>query len=274
MNKIQTIGALADKWRAKILRAAVLAGLIYTGFFIYFTASSITPNTDNKTFNITSLVERIAGVKDYEMLTSTFRDYASEEEIATLEEKNRQHLQVFLEDGWTVVESEPHDPALMALDPALLAERETELRQQLETTRVSEESIQNAADIALNAQEHRTRMAAIESIGHRRYSEGGEYLMTIFETSSDASERSKALGFVYLDSLNSTEADWAIGQLYNTQVTTDLSKQIANKLLLAGMVENNGDRSFIPSLMERIPEQSQLAIEELLAYTRDRNLID
>ncbi len=191
-------------------------------------------------------------------------------EIMESELSNREHLEAFLDTGWEEIDAEPHDPRVVSLDPALLGTRESELRQQLRTTRVSEKYLGNAATIAIEAREHRTRTAAINSIGHRRVGEGGEVLLEIFETLPNERERSQVLGHIRSESLTSPESDWLVTQLHGATVSESLKKQISMKLVLTGLVEHRGDEAFLPELLERVPDEWQSTIESQVAKMNRR----
>lgn len=71
---------------------------------------------------------------------------------------------VLADDGWTFVDAPPPDPALLAASPALLREREPELRAQLASAPLDKKHLANAVVIATEAREASTRVAAVEAI--------------------------------------------------------------------------------------------------------------
>ena len=206
------------------------------------TLSRFTENT------VSHKVEQVPQLKDgsWQKDAVLYTDEELADRIYELNRENREHLQVFLEDGWVESEPLPYDEAVMNLDVSLLEERELELRQQLETTRVSEGQLTNAVEIALNAKEHRTRLAAIDAIGHRVLDQGGDQLITLFESLENESERSRALGYIRLESIYSPAGTWAIMQSHHSQNSDSIKQEIANKLLITGMMEYNGDEGFVP----------------------------
>jgi hypothetical protein len=67
--------------------------------------------------------------------------------------------------GWTMVSVPPPDQRLLALDPALLATREPELRVQIASNTASPAEVPNLAAIARQAHDPHTRFVAVEALG-------------------------------------------------------------------------------------------------------------
>lgn len=173
---------------------------------------------------------------------------------------NQKHLNAFLADGWEEVASSPHDPRVVGLDPELLADNEPLLRRQLESTRVDEELIENAAIIALEADEHRTRAAAINAIGHSSAPSRDAALMEVFDNLIDERERGQALGFLLPTGIESQGGRWLIEQLAAEDVPLSLKQQIPTKLVLSGLHGSRGKEDFVEPLLDAVPDQWRDAI--------------
>lgn len=173
---------------------------------------------------------------------------------------NQEHMKAFTDDGWKVVASSSHDPEVVKLNPDLLTDKEHDLRRQLETTRVSEELLGNALEIALQADEHRTRAAAINAIGHSSSSRRNNLLIELVEQLTDERERGQALGFIRPTGIDTAGSQWLIAQLSSDAFPERLKEQIPTKLVLTGLHENGGNEGFIKELLDAVPLQWRDAV--------------
>src|SRR5207247_5389858 len=85
----------------------------------------------------------------------------------------------FTRAGWQMVDVPPPDQKLVTLDPALLATREPELRQQIATNTPSTDQAANLGRIAREASEEQTRVAAIDALGRIRSDEAQDQLLDL-----------------------------------------------------------------------------------------------
>jgi hypothetical protein len=83
-------------------------------------------------------------------------------------ERNRageQDRKAFQADGWEIVKTDAPEPRLLALDPALLTDREDDLRVQLASTVAAPQQAPNLSEIARRGSKPETRTAAVEALG-------------------------------------------------------------------------------------------------------------
>jgi hypothetical protein len=85
--------------------------------------------------------------------------------VAQRNQESGRDVEAFRQAGWTLVATAPPDRQLVALDPALLAGHERELRTQIASTVGSPAEVSNLSSIARRAQEPATRLAAVDALG-------------------------------------------------------------------------------------------------------------
>jgi hypothetical protein len=197
-----------------------------------------------------------------------------EQAAAEAEKRNRQnteHLERFLADGWELSDAAPPDLGVVALDPGLLPERERDLRVQLETNAIGEAQLENVRDIALAAQEERTRFAAIQALGRSDSERAQELLTDLFDEVSTLVERRMILGFVRPGSLDDPSVDWLIGKLGAPELSFELKKQMTFSLVLAEIAQAQGKHGEeLARLVERVPpEWQQEVVDTYRTVTRN-----
>jgi hypothetical protein len=185
----------------------------------------------------------------------------TEDEVASFVEaedtKRRKNPEGFLAEGWTPVEGvPPPEPAVLQLDPGLLATRERDLRVQLETNALAEAQLENAAVIAAQAAEPRTRFAAIQALGRSRSPEAQEQLMQLFDQLPADADRRMIAGYLRPSSVEDPAVAWISGKLTAADVPYDLKKQMTFSLVLAALVESKENhRQDLPRLLGRVPSE-------------------
>lgn len=93
------------------------------------------------------------------------------DEVDRRNREARRDREAFENAGWTLVDTQPPEQALLDVDPALLDGREPELRTQLLSTTAPPERAPRVLTIAERAHDPATRVAAVEALG-RMASEG------------------------------------------------------------------------------------------------------
>ncbi len=169
---------------------------------------------------------------------------------------------LLVQGGWEAADSVPPDPGILTLNPELLGSLEPDLRRQLETTPISDELVENARVIVYEASEPRTRAAALDAMGRLDTDRARDALMEIVENHPGGEERGIALDFIRPRGLGDPSARWLVGQFQSDRLEDRQKKQIAFALALAGMMESQGDLSFLSKLGEQIPARWQKEIEK------------
>lgn len=140
------------------------------------------------------------------------------------------------------------------------------LQSQLQSTRVGEALLENAVTIALEADEHLTRAAAINALGHSSAPGRDSALMELFDSLTDRRERSQALVFLLPNGVESRESRWLIDKLSARDVPQSLKQQIPTKLVLSGLHGSRGKEDFVEPLLDAVPHQWR---DEIVAVLDD-----
>jgi len=182
----------------------------------------------------------------------------TEQQVArVVDERNaaaREQRERFAADGWTPVAMPPPDQGVLELDPRLLENHETELRKHLETNSLGDGQLENAATIAVEAEEARTRAAAIQALGRSHSPRAQEILRTLFDDVEDDQDRRLVLGFVKPANLSDPSVEWILAKLQAPHLSDEFKKQMTFSLVLAEIAESKGDhRKALPKLLERVP---------------------
>src|SRR5262249_39605411 len=104
---------------------------------------------------------------------------------ATVQKRNRESgrdTEAFTRAGWTMVGEAPPDPRPTAPDPALLQGRERELRVQMASTVATPELAPRLGQIARDAHDPATRVAAVEALGRIGTREAQSQLLGLLPT--------------------------------------------------------------------------------------------
>ena len=175
--------------------------------------------------------------------------------VAAKNAEERKELDRFAAEGWTPVAAPSPDLSLLSLDPRLLAGREKELRKQLETNSLQDDQLDNAMTIATDAEEARTRTAAIQAIGRSNSDRAKELILQLFDDVEDDNDRRLVLGYVRPESLDDPSVNWLISKLEEPHLADDFKKQMTFSLVLAEIAQSgeNHERD-LPKLLERVPE--------------------
>jgi hypothetical protein len=191
--------------------------------------------------------------------------------VAARNAEEQAHREGFAAEGWTPVAAPPPEPALLSLDPALLETRERDLRKHLETNAIGDHQIENAATIALEAEEARTRTAAIQAIGRSRSPRAQEVLRELFDDVEEDNERRLVLGYVRPESLTDPAVDWILTKLAEPHLSYEFKKQMSFSLVLAEIAESKENhQKDLPKLLERVPpEWRDQVLETYRTVTRN-----
>jgi hypothetical protein len=129
---------------------------------------------------------------------------------------------------------------VVGLDPGLVSKNETALRQQLETVSLARGQANNAARIAREAAESRTRLAAIHALAGGHRAEGQFELMQLFDalpqSDSQEQERAQVLGGLQPRDLNEPTTTWLASQLARTDIEPTLQEQMLSNIVVAALV--------------------------------------
>jgi len=191
--------------------------------------------------------------------------------VATKNAEERKELQKFEAEGWTPVAAPSPDLPLLSLDPRLLPTREKELRKQLETNSLQDDQLDNAMVIATDAEEPRTRTAAIQAIGRSNSERAKELVLQLFDEVEDDNDRRLVLGYVRPESLDDPSVNWLISKLGEPHLADDFKKQMTFSLVLAEIAQAGENHEHdLPKLLERVPEAwRQQVLDSYHTITRE-----
>lgn len=163
--------------------------------------------------------------------------------IAQKNSDSGRQQQQFVRAGWQMIDVPPPDAKLLALDPALLGSRESELRQQVATTVASPDRAANLARIAREGHQESTQVAAVEALGRIAGDAAQDQLLDLLHTLPDGTlARREVAPLLHPRDL----ADPRAAQLAQLLDSTDLNavekKQVAFTLSLVAL----RDRSSLP----------------------------
>jgi hypothetical protein len=169
----------------------------------------------------------------------------------------------FAADGWTPVALPPPDAQVLSLDPSLLLGHETELRHHLETNSIGGQQLENAATIAVEAEEARTRTAAIQALGRSRAPRAQELLRQLFDDVEDDGDRRLVLGYVRPATLTDPAVDWLLGKLTEPHLADEFKKQMSFSLVLAEIAESGENHEKdLPKLLQRVPQEWRQQVQD------------
>jgi hypothetical protein len=177
-------------------------------------------------------------------------------ELASAADGQVSQISALEDEGWNSVATAAVDPQLVALDVSLLAARESDLRKQLETTRLGDRYLANAEHIIFNALESRTRVAAINAIGHRASGPGLAVLQSVLLSNLAEAEKQAALGYIDSSGLGSDTHRFLMELVYSDQLSESLKRQITTKLIVQDVLANaaNTDVEAVADFILALPE--------------------
>jgi hypothetical protein len=185
-----------------------------------------------------------------------------EETVAARNRENARQAEAFTRGGWTMVATEPPDPRLVALDPALVNGHERELRAQIASTVAAPELAPRLSKIAQTAHEPATRVAAVDALGRIGTREAQAELMALLPALPPDDEARRQI--VPLLRPRALDDEWA-GRLAalldgNTLTATE-KKQLAFTLALVGLRDGMKlpDGAVSPAAKQLIAEMAALA---------------
>ena len=150
----------------------------------------------------------------------------------------------FVHQGWQLVDVPPPDMRLVALDPSLLKGRERELRQQIASTVASPDEARNLAQIAREASEEPTQVAAVEALGRIHSDEAQDRLLDLLHVLPDGTmARREIAPLLRPRDLSDPRAATLAQLLDSSELNPVERKQIAFTLALVGL----RDRSELPA---------------------------
>jgi len=150
----------------------------------------------------------------------------------------------FVRAGWQMVEVEPPDVKLVALDPALLASRESELRQQIASNSATPDQAANLSAIARGAHDESTQVAAVEALGRIVGDAGQDQLLDLLHALPDGSlARREVAPLLHPSDLSEPRAARLAQLLDAGELNAVEKKQLAFTLSLVGL----RDRSALPA---------------------------
>ena len=121
--------------------------------------------------------------------------------------------------------------------------------------------ISDAYNIAVNARDVATQVAAVDAIARQNSVEANQNLMQIFDEVGIAVQEEVA-DHLYAQSLSSEEAAWMTTKMHTPEVSDKVKYVMAQKLIAAGMLENNGNTAFYSELVGQMPEDVQPYFEQ------------
>ena len=167
---------------------------------------------------------------------STARRKAVEATVAARNRENAREEEKFRKAGWTMVAAEPPDARLVALDPALLAGRERDLRVQIASTLPAPELASRLRHIAQAAHEPETRVAAVEALGRIGTREAqSELLALLAGLPEDDEARRVIVPLLRPSGLDDEFAARLAAHLDGPVLTATEKKQLAFTLALIGL---------------------------------------
>jgi len=168
----------------------------------------------------------------------------------------------FVHAGWTLVKTTPPDMKLVSLDPKLLKEgREGELRMQIATNSASDDQAPNLGDIARNASEEPTKVAAVEALGRIRSDGAQDQLLGLLKDLPEGSmARSQVAPLLRPRDLTDPRAGALAALLDSNDVTKVERQQIAFTLSLVGL----RDQSALPAAVaDKLSSDSRALLAQM-----------
>ena len=168
----------------------------------------------------------------------------------------------FVHAGWTLVKTAPPDTQLTALDPSLMREgREQELRVQIASTSASDSQAAHLGQIAREATDDATKVAAVESLGRIRSDGSFDQLLGLLKDLPEGTmARSQVAPLLQPKDLGSSRAGALAALLDSHEVTATERQQIAFTLALVGL----RDQSELPSAVtDRLSQDSRALLARM-----------
>jgi hypothetical protein len=156
--------------------------------------------------------------------------------VAARNQESAREETTFRKAGWTMVATEPPDPRLLALDPALLDGRERDLRVQIASTVPAPELAPRLKRIALAAREPATRVAAVEALGRIGTAEAQTELLALLTAlPADDEARRQIVPLLRPNALDDQFAARLAALLDSPSLTAVEKRQLAFTLALVGL---------------------------------------
>jgi len=184
-----------------------------------------------------------------------------ERQVARLNRVERARTAAHAVDGWELVDTEPPDPAVVALDPALLSDREEELRVQLASVSLDPGNVGAAATIAARTRDPRTREAAILALGRCRADGAQDALVDLYDRIADPAERGLVIDQLRPADPDGAVADWMVGALGSPDVPAEHKRRIASGLVVAALPSDGGTGEVVAVLRDRVPAEWRSEID-------------